>query len=1146
MSHQLKLLAAAVCAVVGLNALAGEPAWGQLGLQLSDASVVWAPLTNVTASGSAILTTDDVDQLIAETDGAQSAVGLRFDANVTEHAWGSTTIKIDRIDLEAANDFFVTAGAAAGLTLTSDGQSSMITIRTSDACAYSNLVFVGANQDLEEHAPYDGGAIHQVGGSLQLDSCSFTSCVSRFSGGAVSAIGLTGDSLVTNCTFTANRSQPINGYGGAMYASKDVSAAGDVTLSVLGSSFIGNMAENGGALCAMTVVNDDEEPLSLVIDAGTVFSDNEAVYEGGAVITEGPVTVDGTNTLFRGNFAGLSGGAICVTGVLTDFLLPCASRLSAATFADNWVGTNWTWSVGGAVAILPAGCELTLDDYVLFTNNCAKTTSEDMPVYGGAVYTGAGVTNAFTRVNFVDNYVEAADGIWCYGGAVSVEGGQTAIDTCVFDCGPNARATCYGDAIDFNATEGMIVNSTFRRGQAEAISTYDGSLSVTNCVIVGNGLKDGGAGVDLYFEGTTAVSLDHTAYGSLVAENEGLVTETFTLAAREVAIYDGASLRLSGTGFNPVAGLGLVQTATDFDGFSYGSCAWGTSMGAFETNTVKLALNVTGTREYNGTATSNDTSFVFSIVVATNDLTAASYPDLVPGSAARLEDCFAFATPEWTFGPSTGTGPAGHYDSTNAVDSAWYLNASVTPVGATNAWLATLLDYRYQGDITPARDVAVYLTPDDYPWTGSAITPAPGGTRDLDDSPITVVISNKITGAVITPTVDVTYADNTEPSIGDANLGTGGKYIVEIKDGDFAGTVITNYFSITAYITEYYKNDTMSPTKVRDDSGWEAFFQSVTTNGWIAGSNAWAAITVPDGSCLDWQNSVTNRTVAKFGQDADATDNLTRLYVLYEKDVVGGTDSSDPQYPGDVIPDKFQKKIILATVNGDWTGSSNAYDQVRWVTLTNGDSQVSGVGKWDAVSGKCTLTTELVRFAGVDPRLGFENGAWVSEPVGSVVSATGGFPIYFFKPDRSGTPGRFDPSGPHHTLAALGSSLTALGAGADEYEQALAITDFAIDDGALAGVVEAQIRHVASGARVVGAELANTKIEVLGAETLDGEWFKVADVTTDGTGAWAVTRTRDTRSLSATRQATGDRTAVWNVSSAGLPKFFKTRLATED
>lgn len=1096
-------------ALVGAAFAKGEMPWGIA--RFSDADN--KKLTSVNDAGEAVLTDADL------ADGTPVAIDFQ----------GTEAIPVGGIVLSGKAITF--SGAAP---LQADGTNSAFRL-TGGEWTFKGLTFRGAGET--EKAVYDGGAIDCEGGKLTLEGCTFTNLVTRFTGGAVSARELTGDMLVTNCTFIGNKAHPINGYGGALYAS--ATEGEEVRLDVVDCRFDENMAENGGAICTLVISSDDEEPVTLAIRDGvngTSFETNRAVYEGGAVFAEGPVWIEGSNTLFRSNWAGFGGGAVCLTGIQNDFSPVTMTVTNGVVFADNETSTNVTWTAGGAIAVMPAGCRLEIYGSV-FTNNLAKCSRDGQPALGGAIYTGVGVTNLFWKTAFVDNDANAGNkpGVWCYGGAISVAGGATTVDTCVFDYGSRENANCYGNAIDFNEAEAQLVNSTFRRSKVEAVSTYNGSLAVTNCVLVGNG-SDAGSGVDAYLEGTTEFAIAYSAYGTIAKDPTAtVVADDFNLTGRTTAIYAGDTLRLDGSGFNPVAGLGLKQDGvTDFADVGYGTLAFGSSMGAYETPTTNLVVMVDASKEYDGKVTTNDETEVNWSLVVSNTWESATWADL--GSDDQLKHKFTIDA--WTYGNSADNpGAAGYYDSTNA--QPFKIVATITPVGATNAWLATLLSYRETGTIRAAKDVQSYLTPNDFAWNdGNPITPSNGFVR-VDGSEVTFVVSNKVTNTVVDPDDYVIWWEkNSDPTAG--TLADGAYLIVSNKTGNFAGTVLTNVFSITAYRTEYYTNPTDA-----------ALPGTVVTNGALIGSNAVAAISAPPGCCLDYQNSTTNATVYKFGDGGDGAPDVTTLKVVYETDVVG-TDPANPN-AGDGVPDKYQMKVLFATVNGYWNDRENGRDRYIWVTLTNETPSAkgkAGEGTW-AVNGKCTLA--YVPPVGEKPFERFQNeGVWNTDagasPAGQVVTASS-FPVFFYSPKSKAITPRDDDKPVFALLKAAVPQESSVDV--NGLRNALAITGFAIGEaGEIAGLVEAQVVDSVTGQPLAAMELANARIEILGVENLGDDWQKVAEATTDADGAWSVERISTRRSGGPT--ATKDfRTAreggAWEIGSATFnPKFFTVRLITAE
>ena len=996
---------------------------------------------------------------------------------------------VDAMDVEAIGMSGVSgasfAGAAGGTTLRAIGKANVFRLEGDDdsTWTFKGVRFVGAGD--VGGAPQHGGAIDCEAGALELLDCSFTNFFARQTGGAVSARFLSGVSTVSNCTFSGNCAGPFNGYGGALYVSAVEGA--EARIDVLKSTFSGNWAENGGAIdthCRVWEYGDPfERPIALRVADDTAFVGNRATYGGGAIMDEGELWIEGTGTVFRANRAGYDGGAVAVNGVIDEFEPVTVTVTNGVTFADNLTSTNG-WATGGAISLAAPGCTLKAFG-ATFTNNAVRVTGSSIFADGGAIYAAEDSTNLFFRCAFVDNFVEA-DPAYGYGGSIATEGGETAVDTCVFDCGANARSNCYGGAIDFSETRATILNTTVRRAQAEGVSAYLSSLAVTNCVLVGNGLDY--YGIDLFLQDVTSFTTAYSAYGT-VARDDSIVTladldTAFCLEGRTTGIYDGESLRLDGSGFNPVAGLGLVQPGvTDFVDVGYGTKDFGYSMGAYETPTERRVLNVYATRPYDGTSSSNDCAWAWSLT-ETNLTNAATYADFTQLTSLPTDrlPVPAFELMSWTFGAAEGEGPVGHYDSTNEATSAWYLAADIEPVGATNAWFATLLAYRFNGDITVASDIVVIFEPRDFAWTGSEVEPTNGFVR-IDGSNVVVAVSNKLTGAILDVSeYEIGWRKNVDPT-------AGAELIVTCTNGNFAGTAITNGFSITAYITEYYTNWNPSAVSPVPDQ-----LYGVVTNGALIGSNAVAktdCYPVPDGLCLDWQYSTLSNTVYRYG---DGTPPVTTLIVLYERD------QND-----DEVPDKYQKRVLFKIVNGYWEGDLTGVDTNVWLTLYKDGDAEKGVWKTD---GKHVVLESEVPDAGSSV-YGYKTGegSWSSNPVGMEIGRNG-FPICCYIPARE-TPDR--PEKP-----VLRAVLKAARASAPEtaaMTERLVITDFAFDgERSAAGRVVANIED-AQGNMILsdGASLAGCLIEVLGAESPAGPWERLGTVTVDADGTWRVGRLRNAR-----------------------------------
>ena len=429
----------------------------------------------------------------------------------------------------------------------------------------------------------NGGAISIHGGDFTIAGCVFTNCFAETFGGAIFAPKLAGDSLITNCFFEGSWVSDYNGSGGAIYASATNTAC---TLTVVDSTFVCNMAENGGAISTVRAAEAGEVPVRLTV-AACDFGGNAADFCGGAIFAEGPVTVagaedGGTVDAFVSNSAGFMGGAICVGGIDSESSPVVITVGEGAAFIGNTVSNDYTWAAGGAIAVLTDGCTLDVSK-ALFATNRVFVSADDKNAYGGAVYAPDGGTNRFYKTLFAGNEL-FADGCG-YGGAISFATGRQTVDTCVFDCRTASAGTfVYGGALDFSSSDDVqMLNCSLRFAAVEAISAYGvGNLAVTNCVVVGNGLA-GEEYDDIVCEACASVEFAYTAYGSI----GGDATPTFSvtnLAACTTNIYASAdSLSLNTNNYNQVAACGLVQPGvTDFTGVEYGSRPFGWSMGAYE------------------------------------------------------------------------------------------------------------------------------------------------------------------------------------------------------------------------------------------------------------------------------------------------------------------------------------------------------------------------------------------------------------------------------------------------------------------------------------------------------------------------------------------------------------------------------------
>ena len=461
----------------------------------------------------------------------------------------------------------------AGTTIVVDGTCSGFDLSgASGNWTFRGVAFRGTGE--REDTLYDGGAICCRGGRLTLVGCFFSGLNSRFTGGAVSSYLMDGDVTVSNCTFNRNVTGPMNGMGGALYASRNGGASG--VLRLTGCTFADNSAQNGGAVSTVRVVDDGEEPMPIEVDGGS-FTGNSADYAGGAIDDEGDFRV--ADALFADNVAALQGGAICAGTSDPEWLGAEVTVLAGTVFrgnsASNSVNDDSWWTAGGAVSLANEGYSLSVDgSHVIFDSNRADAPAG---AYGGAISAAAGTSADVSLVGFLANRARTA------GGAVFSWGNCFGVSASIFSNNTVIATNGFGGAVAVEVGAMLVMsNSTVRGSNGAAVAADRAKASLVNCVVVDNGDTD----ITVFGDGSSFTAA-YTAYGtSRVAVGSPVATNA-CLSGLGAGIYRGGSLRLSSEKYNPVAALGLVQAAKDYDGVAYGSKPQGYSMGAFECPTPK-------------------------------------------------------------------------------------------------------------------------------------------------------------------------------------------------------------------------------------------------------------------------------------------------------------------------------------------------------------------------------------------------------------------------------------------------------------------------------------------------------------------------------------------------------------------------------
>lgn len=504
--------------------------------------------------------------------GRTELAGASIPADATNVAFVAGVVAFDGLAL-ADRKLSFTADPAGTTIVVGGARSGFDLSGASGDWTFRGITFRGTGE--RSDLVYDGGAIACRGGRLTLVGCSFERLSSRFTGGAVSAYLMDGDVTVSNCTFTGNVSGPMNGMGGALYASRNATGAG--TLRLDGSSFSGNSAQNGGAVSTVRVVDDNEKPM-LVGVGGCTFRGNSSDYSGGAMNAEGALWV--TNSLFAENSAVVQGGAICAGSSDPDWAGAKVELRAGTVFrgnsAKNSIDDDRYWTSGGAVAVAGNGYALEVSGrYVIFEDNRVESATTS---YGGAIAAAKGTTVDVFCAAFLANQAGKA------GGAVCSWGDSLGLSTSIFSNNTVTAANGVGGAVAVeNGATLTVSNSTVRGSNGGAVDAYRSKATLVNCVVVDNGATDvsvgGGEGAELVAE--------YTSYGRAEVAEGTPVTTNACISGRDKSIYLGESLYLDSLGaYLPEACEGIEQEAWDFDGVKYGSRPAGRSMGAFECPTL--------------------------------------------------------------------------------------------------------------------------------------------------------------------------------------------------------------------------------------------------------------------------------------------------------------------------------------------------------------------------------------------------------------------------------------------------------------------------------------------------------------------------------------------------------------------------------
>ncbi len=419
----------------GTNASGGENYGGAVWLY----SETTATLTNVDISHN---TSDNIAGGLYAYDADIDCVGCTFDSNTAVGSGGALYMRTESVVTLDSTSVFSSNH--------SDGSGGAIYngIRT---------LIVNGTEFTGNTASFDGGAIYQYSSAdLFIQDATFDGSESSRYGGA---LYLDGDVTIDDSTFVDNTAVT---QGGAVF----LSSTG--TIEAANTTFDGNQATASGADSGAAHLQGDA-----TFDTCT-FTDNSAADDGGALYVQNGASVDLVDTVFDGNSASSSGGAI-----LSDASFV---TISGGSYTDNsayWGGAFYDYSSTGLI---------TADDVVISGNQAGGGGGAVMLYNSGR----ASLSNCTVSSNDVTD--TGGDG----GGVYIGSGGTLLLDTCTLDA-----------------------NMADDQGGGIVVIGASASATLTDTVITGN-LADRGGGVSLaYLGGYGTFTMTRGAVTSNVASSIG-------------------------------------------------------------------------------------------------------------------------------------------------------------------------------------------------------------------------------------------------------------------------------------------------------------------------------------------------------------------------------------------------------------------------------------------------------------------------------------------------------------------------------------------------------------------------------------------------------------------------------------------------
>ncbi len=456
----------------------------------------------------------------------------------------------------------------------------------------TSSVTVSGTKFLNNHSVYDGGAIGNYGG-MKIENCLFEGNTAQLDfdgekgtwtkpvtddtavGGGAISLGAVSNSAVASISGTTFKNNTSGTNGGAIATRQAIHADNSAAKLDIAATFIGNKAQQGGAIYNSFYTDNGLGKGAGVTVTGT-FSGNEATSKGGAIYNDGTLDKNSTkpsggvmtitDATFDNNKADF-GGAIFNTGTLTinggGFEGNTAKSAAGAIYnaadamltVDGVTFANNSSAIAGAINNRDG--DVTITDSTFTGNDAGKSM-------GGAIRNDSGDTTnegaiTITGSTFEGNKAGNGGAVWNgFDGTVNITGSTFKGNTAVAGIGQGGAIT--------NADEMTITGSTFEGNQAGKLGgaifnaanssiTFNGTNTFTGNTAAGNANDIHNAGSIIVADGTTTLGSGLTQAGGEIFVNGG----TLDMASGSSLSFDEHStLTIKGGTF--VADFGQLLT----------------------------------------------------------------------------------------------------------------------------------------------------------------------------------------------------------------------------------------------------------------------------------------------------------------------------------------------------------------------------------------------------------------------------------------------------------------------------------------------------------------------------------------------------------------------------------------------------------